>query len=238
MKTLSTAPRIVFALLLLVLIVPHANAQVTAQPPVAAPAPPPGPAATPPPEFVPPSPALAFSATPPAPAIPPQTPAYPPAPRQTPASPRAAAQIFPSLESIQNQAQLDKVILALDLALFDTYNRCDLEAFSSFLADDVEFYHDQGGVTLGNANLTESVKKNICGGDVRRELVPGTFQANYMKGYGAVELGVHRFVHPKSNNPTGEGRFVHLWQYKEGKWKVTRAISYDHHQAAKEGAAN
>src|SRR2546429_5110218 len=34
---------------------------------------------------------------------------------------------------------------------------------SSFLAEDVEFYHDQGGVTLGRAALTESVKNNICG---------------------------------------------------------------------------
>jgi ketosteroid isomerase-like protein len=168
-----------------------------------------------------------FATAPALPPIPPQplAPTPPPVPTEEP------AQTFPSLESIQNQAELDKVIMALDLALFDAYNRCDLQAFSSFLADDVEFYHDQGGVTLGNANLTASVKKNICGGDVRRELVPGTFQANYMKGYGAVELGVHRFVHPKSNNPTGEGRFVHLWQYKDGKWKVTRVISYDHHQA-------
>jgi len=37
------------------------------------------------------------------------------------------------------------------------------------LADDVEFYHDQGGVTLGKEKLTESVKKNICG-KVTREL--------------------------------------------------------------------
>jgi len=80
-------------------------------------------------------------------------------------------------------------------ALFDSYNRCDLQKFSSFFVDDVEFYHDQGGVTLGRENLTDSVKKNICG-KVTRELVPGTLQVHYMKGYGAVEIGVHRFHHP------------------------------------------
>jgi len=138
-----------------------------------------------------------------------------------------------SLESIKSQEALDKVITSLDAALFDSYNRCDLEKFSTFFTDDVEFYHDQGGVTLGKDKLTESVKNNICGGDVRRELVAGTFQAHYMKGYGAVEIGVHRFYHPKSNSPTGEGRFIHLWQYKNGAWKITRAISYDHHLAAK-----
>jgi hypothetical protein len=138
-----------------------------------------------------------------------------------------------SLESVKSQEELDKVAASLDAALFDSYNRCDLEKFGTFFTDDVEFYHDQGGLTLGRANLTESIKKNICGGDVRRELVPGTLQAHYMKGYGLVEIGVHRFYHPKSNTPAGEGKFIHLWQYKDGAWKITRAISYDHHAAGK-----
>jgi ketosteroid isomerase-like protein len=146
------------------------------------------------------------------------------------ASVAGRAQVQP-LESIQSQAELDKAITALDAALFDAYNRCDLEKFARFFADDVEFYHDQGGVTLGKNKLTESVRKNICGGDVRRELVPGTLQAYPMKGYGAVEIGVHRFVHPKSQTPPGEARFIHLWQYKDGAWKITRAISYDHRAA-------
>jgi uncharacterized protein (TIGR02246 family) len=146
---------------------------------------------------------------------------------------RADTQAVPALEEIKSQAELDKAIASLDAALFDAYNRCDLEKFASFFADDVEFYHDQGGVTLGKDNLTESVHKNICGGDVRRELVPGTLQVHHMKGYGAVEMGVHRFLHPKSKTPPGEASFIHLWQYKDGAWKITRVISYDHHAAAK-----
>jgi hypothetical protein len=147
---------------------------------------------------------------------------------------RAEAQAVPSLENIQSQAELDKAITALDAALFDSYNRCDLEKFASFFVDNVEFYHDQGGVTLGREKLTDSVKKNICG-KVTRELVPGTMQVYYMKGYGAVEMGVHRFHHPghEDTEGVGEGKFIHLWQYKDGAWKVTRVISYDHHAAAK-----
>jgi hypothetical protein len=147
---------------------------------------------------------------------------------------RATAQAVPSLESIQSQAELDKAIASLDAALFDSYNRCDLAKFGSFIADDVEFYHDQGGVTLGRAALTDSVKKNICG-KVTRELVPGTMQVYPMKGYGAVEMGVHRFHHPghEDTEGVGEGKFIHLWQYKDGAWKITRVISYDHHPAAK-----
>jgi hypothetical protein len=109
-----------------------------------------------------------------------------------------------------------------------------LEKFAAFFVDDVEFYHDQGGVTLGKQELTNSVKKNICG-KVTRELVPASLQIYQMKGYGAVEMGVHRFHHPGHDDtePVGEGKFIHLWHYKDGAWKITRVISYDHHAAAK-----
>ena len=144
---------------------------------------------------------------------------------------RADAQ---ALESIKSQEELNKVVTALDAALFDSYNRCDLEKFAGFFANDVEFYHDQGGVTLGKEKLTESVKNNICG-KVTRELVPGSLQVHHMKGYGAVEMGVHRFHHPGHDDtePVGEAKFIHLWQHKDGAWKITRVISYDHHALAK-----
>jgi len=146
----------------------------------------------------------------------------------------SGAQSVPPLAKIQNQEELDRAITALDAALFDSYNRCDLAKFESFFVDDVEFYHDQGGVTLGKAALTESVRKNICG-KVRRELVPGTLKIYPMKGYGALEIGAHRFHHPghEDTEGVGEGHFVHLWQYKDSAWKITRVISYDHHAAAK-----
>ena len=146
----------------------------------------------------------------------------------------SSAQTAPPLDKLQNQADLDRAGAALDAALFDSYNKCDLTKFESFFVDDVEFYHDQGGVTLGKAALTESVKKNICG-KTTRELVPGTLKVFYMKGYGMLETGVHRFHHPghEDTEGVGEGQFIHLWQYKDGAWKVTRVISYDHHAAAK-----
>src|SRR3974377_1213600 len=146
---------------------------------------------------------------------------------------RTEAQVVPSLDKITSQAELDKAITALDTQLFDAYNHCDLAKFASLLDENVEFYHDQGGVTLGREKLTESIKNNICAGDTQRVLVPGTLRIYYMKGYGAIEMGVHRFLHPKTEavNGTGEGSFVNLWQYKYGAWKLTRALSYDHHAA-------
>lgn len=144
------------------------------------------------------------------------------------------AQTVPALQDIKSQAELEKTITALDAAVFDAYNRCELEKFANLFVEDVEFYHDQGGVTLGRAALTDSVKRNICG-KVTRELVPGTLQVYPMKGFGAVELGVHRFHHPghEDTEAVGEGRFIHLWQYKGGAWRITRVVSYDHHPLAK-----
>jgi len=152
----------------------------------------------------------------------------------SPANAQAATESrIAALDEIKDQAGLEQAITALDTKLFDAYNHCDLKTFDSLLADDVEFYHDQGGVTLGRQKLTESVKNNICTGDTQRVLVPGTLKIYYMKGYGAIEIGVHRFLHPKTEaaNGTGEASFVQLWQYKDGNWKLTRVLSYDHHSA-------
>jgi hypothetical protein len=130
---------------------------------------------------------------------------------------------------------LTRTVAALDAEVFDAYNRCDLDKFGSFFADDVEFYHDKGGVTRSRQSLVESVKNNICG-KVRRELVPGTLEVYPIANYGAVEIGSHRFYETagaRPNEPAGVARFVHLWQFKDGAWKITRVISYDHGPAPK-----
>lgn len=127
---------------------------------------------------------------------------------------------------------LYRAVAAQDAALFDAYNRCDLKTFASLLDENVEFFHDQGGVTRGRDALTESVRKNICG-TTTRELVADSLEVYPMNNYGALEIGTHRFHHPKAEatEPVGEAKFVHLWQYDKanGTWKVTRVISFDHH---------
>jgi len=148
-------------------------------------------------------------------------------------APSSNAQNVLPLDKIQNQEELNKAITSLDAALFDAYNKCDLVKFGSLIDENVEFYHDQAGVVLGSPALVEAVKNNICG-KVTRELVAGSLQIYPMKGYGAIEMGTHLFHHP--GHPEigdGEGKFVHLWQYKDGAWKVTRVLSYDHHAAGK-----
>ena len=130
----------------------------------------------------------------------------------------------------QSQASdpaLFKTIQTLDTKLFDAYNHCDLPAFSSLVADDIEFYHDKTGLSVGRQALVDAIKNNICG-KVTRELVPGSLEVYPIAGYGAVEIGVHRFHHPDDESNVGEAKFVQLWQNKDGTWKISRVISFDH----------
>ena len=129
---------------------------------------------------------------------------------------------------------LFETLAALDARLFDAYNRCDLQTFGSFLADDLEFYHDAGGLSVGRQATVDAVKQNICG-KVTRELVAGSVQVYPIANYGAVQMGVHRFHHPGKEDiePVGEAKFIHIWQQKNGAWKLTRIISIDHHVLSK-----
>ena len=145
---------------------------------------------------------------------------------------RVEAQAVPALDAIKSDAELTRAISALDTQLFDAYNNCDIDKLGSMVTDDLEFYHDKTGLAVGKKVFTDAIKNNICG-KVRRELVKGSLEVYPLKGYGAVEIGVHRFYHPGSqdHDVVGEAKFIHLWQYKDGAWKVSRVISYDHEVA-------
>lgn len=118
-------------------------------------------------------------------------------------------------------------IRSADTALFAASNRCDLETFGKFIADDLEFYHDMSGLSVGKADLLAKTRDNICG-KMMRELVPGSLEVYPLPGYGAIEIGTHRFLHPREPGNIGQARFIHIWQKKDGAWKLTRVISYDH----------
>ncbi len=120
-------------------------------------------------------------------------------------------------------------IQAQDAKLFDAYNHCDLTTLGAMVSDDLEFYHDQTGLSVGKEPFLAAIKQNICG-KVQRELLSGTLEVYPLKGYGAVEIGIHRFHHPDAPKNVGDAKFIMLWQNKDGGWKVTRVISYNHNQ--------
>lgn len=62
---------------------------------------------------------------------------------------------------------------------------------------------------------------------MRRLLVEGSLKVYPIQGFGAVQTGVHRFVEEGASTST-IAKFVHLWQNKNGKWILTRVLSFDH----------
>ena len=130
-------------------------------------------------------------------------------------------------DPLSSSDPLYKQIAQADAALFAATNRCDLDTLANYITDDLEFYHDKSGLSVGKADLLQKTRDNICGNMVR-ELVPGSLEVHPLPGYGAIEIGTHRFLHPKEPGNIGQARFIHLWRQQDGAWKLSRVISYDH----------
>jgi hypothetical protein len=154
----------------------------------------------------------------------------------------------PAALTQRGPSTLFETMKALDAQLFEAANGCDYEKLTALVDENLEFYHDQAGLMTGRQAFLDAVRKNTCGVMIR-ELVPATLEVYPIKGYGAIELGVHRFHHPGHEKefpgakqlgmtrfldpgaeewPVGEAKFLHVWQLKDGSWKLTRVLSYAH----------
>src|SRR5687767_5557362 len=104
-------------------------------------------------------------------------------------------------------------ILQQDSIYFTAYSTCDMVTQTAMYHDDIEFYHDNGGLTTSKTDLIESIRKNICG-KVTRELITGSVEVYPIKNFGAVQIGYHRFHNKQENSVSGAGRFVIIWERK------------------------
>jgi hypothetical protein len=130
-------------------------------------------------------------------------------------------------------------IASRDADFFELYFLgCDAKRLRPMLADDVEFYHDKGGFVFRNAEMmtadymkscTERAKPDAWRS--RRELVASSLTVDPVPGYGAIETGEHLFYERRGNGPeklVGRARFAVVWQWLDGVWKISRALSYAH----------
>jgi ketosteroid isomerase-like protein len=121
--------------------------------------------------------------------------------------------------------ELYNEIVRMDSTWEDSYNHCKMDVQDQLFSDDIEFFHDQGGLLTSKLRLIEAYKKNICG-KVTRELLKGSIEVYPIKDYGAVEIGYHRFHSINDTGPDSKyARFVHIWKKENGTWKITRVIS-------------
>lgn len=126
---------------------------------------------------------------------------------------------------------LYQTILHLDNVMFDAFNRRDLDTLKKVFAENVEFYNDGGGVSNYQTtieNFKRMFERNANTG-LRRELVKGSLEVYPLPGFGAIEIGTHRFIHSENGKEEiGTMKFVQVWQHKDGEWKATRVISVGH----------
>ncbi len=128
-------------------------------------------------------------------------------------------------EYVPEDPELFEAIATMDRIYFDAYNSCDLEKQADIYADDIEFYHDKGGLTTSKQELMKALEKNICG-KVTRELVEGSIEVYPIKDYGAVEIGYHKFFNNEEPNaPSVPSKFIVLWNKKTEGWKIAKVIS-------------
>lgn len=122
-------------------------------------------------------------------------------------------------------------IAELDTALFESFNQCadpaELARHEAFFAEDVEFYHDQGGATFSRDEMIEATRENACG-NYWRERIEGTLEVHPIADFGAIAIGEHRFCEFASGDCPGVADFTTVWRKDEDRWRVTRVLSYDH----------
>ena len=131
-------------------------------------------------------------------------------------------------DSIAN-LELYKEIARMDSILFNAFNTRDIVKFGSLFTNDLEFFHDKGGLTdyQYTMNFMKDVAENNNG--LRRDLVKGSLEVYPIPGYGAMEIGAHTFCHVENGKQDcGTFKFVQVWQKKDGEWKVSRVVSYGH----------
>jgi hypothetical protein len=82
----------------------------------------------------------------------------------------------------------------MDSVVFNAFNTRDVEKFKSLFTEDLEFYHDKGGLTNyeHTINFMKEVAKNDNG--LRRDLVKGSLEVYPVPGYGAMEIEYILFV--------------------------------------------
>ncbi|WP_445385376.1 nuclear transport factor 2 family protein [Robiginitalea sp. IMCC44478] len=126
---------------------------------------------------------------------------------------------------LERDSDLFQTILKQDQVYFDAYNDCDLDTQAALLSDDLEFYHDQGGLSLSKSDILSSIKTNICG-KVRRELIAASVEVHEIKGFGAVEIGLHKFYNREEPDAISKpSRFITLWKNEGDSWKMHRIVS-------------
>jgi len=135
--------------------------------------------------------------------------------------------------SSHSDRNIETELARMDSIVFANVYTCNSAKNETFFTDDIEFYHDKGGVTKTRRTLVDELRNNFCGDGktkLRRELIAGSMQVYPINNYGAVQVGDHRFYVTQNGKEvlSGVAKFIHVWKYENGEWRISRVFSYDH----------
>ena len=147
--------------------------------------------------------------------------------------------IGPLTAQLKTDSEIFQQLRSRDSLLFDLgFNQCKIDAFEEFISEDLEFYHDQGGLTTNKQDFLEAVKNNICSNPAYkpvRKLTPGSLEVyplyDNSELYGAIQKGEHEFYIKEPGKElykTSSAKFSHVWILENKEWILKRVLSYDH----------
>jgi ketosteroid isomerase-like protein len=132
-------------------------------------------------------------------------------------------------KNTSTSGELFETIARMDSAIFDAFNTHDVDRLMSLFTDDLEFYHDTGGLGDYRQNAEGFKKMFASTPDIRRDLVKGSLEVYPIKDYGAMEIGQHRFCHKEhGKDDCGTFGFAMVWRKTGDSWKIARVLSYGH----------
>lgn len=125
--------------------------------------------------------------------------------------------------------ELYNEIARMDSIIFSYFNTQQFDKFKALFTDDLEWFQDNDGL-IPRKKVFENFKSTFLKPwKLNRQLVPGSLEVHPLKGYGAIEIGMHEFRHTENGKEeTGTFKFLMIWRKKDGLWKISRVVSYDH----------
>lgn len=113
--------------------------------------------------------------------------------------------------------------------LFEAFNTRNLTALKSYFTNNLEVYQDNTG--FRNYDETVQAFAGLFKMDyvlTRRPIIE-SIEVYPIKDYGAIETGQHTFCHTENEKlECATYKFVHIWENKDGKWKIAKIITYGH----------
>lgn len=129
----------------------------------------------------------------------------------------------------QTQSTLKDSILTQDSLLFAAFNQRDFNKFTAFFAMDLEVFQDNIGVRTYKESMAAFSGLFAAQTDLTRKPILTSVEVYPIKGFGAIQTGEHSFCHTENGKlECSTFKFVHIWKRINGKWMISRIITYGH----------